>query len=198
MTLHQAKDLDSRKNNNECNASADIYLKGRKLHTTPVFKRNHNPMWEASTEVLVTDKRNAVFGIQVTDNRSLGGRSSLGSVSVKLSAILEATAAGQEWYPLKDVSSGKIRMSATWRPLGMSGSANSARDFEQPIGIIRLWIKKATDLKNVEALTGGKSDPYCRVLVAGNISARTMVHDNDLDPDFDEIVYVPVQQYVRY
>lgn len=47
-------------------------------------------------------------------------------------------------------------------------------------------FKRAKDLKNVEALTGGKSDPYARVLHAGIVVARTLVIDNNLNPEWDE------------
>lgn len=41
-------------------------------------------------------------------------------------------------------------------------------------------------MKNVEALTGGKSDPYVRVLNAGIVLARSLIVNNNLDPEWDE------------
>lgn len=49
-------------------------------------------------------------------------------------------------------------------------------------------FKRARDLKNVEALTGGKSDPYVRVLRSGIVTGRTLVINNNLDPEWDEYV----------
>jgi len=43
---------------------------------------------------------------------------------------------------------------------------------------VRLWLKNATDVKNVEAALGGKSDPYVRVLVNNITQARTEVVNN--------------------
>jgi Ca2+-dependent lipid-binding protein len=37
-----------------------------------------------------------------------------------------------------------------------------------------------------------QSDPYLRVINSGIVTARTMVINNSLDPEWDEIVYVPI------
>lgn len=149
-------------------------------------------MWEESTEFLVTSKENAVIGVKVVDNKGFVSDPTLGYVNVKLSDILAANAKQQDWFPLSGAQSGKIRMSANFRPVAMAGAINSTRDFKPPIGVVRIWMKRAADLKNVEALTGGKSDPYVRVVRKGVIQARTLVHNNNLNPEFDEIVYAPV------
>lgn len=43
-------------------------------------------------------------------------------------------------------------------------------------------FKRAVDLKNLETFTGGKSDPYVRVLHGGIVVARSRVIDDDLNP----------------
>lgn len=149
-------------------------------------------MWEASTEFLVTSKDNAVIGVKVIDNKGFASDPTMGYVNVKLADILAANARQQDWFPLSGAQSGKIRMSADFRPVAMAGAINSSRDFRPPIGVVRIWMKRAVDLKNVEALTGGKSDPYVRVVRKGVVQARTLVHNNNLNPEFDEIVYAPV------
>jgi hypothetical protein len=58
-------------------------------------------------------------------------------------------------------------------------------------------FKRAIDLKNVEAMTGGKSDPYVRVLSSGIILARTKIIDNNLDPVWDESVSL-LRLYCRH
>jgi Ca2+-dependent lipid-binding protein len=50
----------------------------------------------------------------------------------------------------------------------------------------------ARDLKNVEALVGGKSDPYARVLSGMQVRGQTERIDDDLDPNWNTILYVPV------
>ena len=53
----------------------------------------------------------------------------------------------QFWWPLSGCSSGKIRLSAEWKPLNMAGSLHGANQYVPPIGVVRLWLKKAVDVK---------------------------------------------------
>ncbi|CAG8486360.1 2534_t:CDS:10, partial [Funneliformis caledonium] len=64
------------------------------------------------------------------------------------------------------------------------------------IGVIRLELVGAKDLKSVDSfLTGGKSDPYVRVFHQGgkDVIAQTKVIDNNLDPEWNEVHYLPVK-----
>jgi Ca2+-dependent lipid-binding protein len=72
------------------------------------------------------------------------------------------------------------------------GSIEGATAYVPPIGIMRIWLKKAVDLKNLESALGGKSDPYIRALCNHQIHAKTEVIDNSLSPEWDEVVYVPI------
>jgi Ca2+-dependent lipid-binding protein len=157
INLHQGKDLDTRRTGSECNAYARIYLRGQAIAKTLVFKRNHSPMWEAHAEFLATSRHEAVIGVKVIDSKGFAVDPTIGYVNVKLDDILEANSKGQDWFPLSGCASGKIRMTASFKPVAMAGAINSAGDFRPPIGIVRVWIKRAVDLKNVEALTGGRT-----------------------------------------
>lgn len=57
---------------------------------------------------------------------------------------------------------------------------------------MRLTFWEARDLRNVEAVTAGKSDPYVRVLSGNQVRERTSVIDNNLSPEWGETLYVPV------
>jgi len=63
---------------------------------------------------------------------------------------------------------------------------------DEPIGVVRIKIHKAQDLKNVEVATGGKSDPYVRIMSGEQIRAKTEVIDSNLNPVWNEFHYVPV------
>jgi Ca2+-dependent lipid-binding protein len=65
-------------------------------------------------------------------------------------------------------------------------------DKAPPIGVIRFTFWGARDLRNVEHVTNGKSDPYVRVLSGSQIRGRTEVMDNNLNPEWGEIIYVPI------
>ncbi|CAG8748334.1 37351_t:CDS:2, partial [Gigaspora margarita] len=65
------------------------------------------------------------------------------------------------------------------------------------IGVIRLELICAKDLKDVDSLlASGKSDPYVRVFHSGNnknIIAQTKVIDNDLNPVWNEVHFLPLR-----
>lgn len=60
------------------------------------------------------------------------------------------------------------------------------------VGVVRFTFWAARDLRNVEMVTGGKSDPYIRILSGIQIRGRTEVIDNNLNPEWGEVLYVPV------
>ncbi|KZW02621.1 tricalbin [Exidia glandulosa HHB12029] len=198
LVIHQAKDLDTTKSmSGDLNPFAKVFLGAAgssPIHATPRFKHTNSPVWESATEFLCADRTASVITVDVIDDRDFLKDPVVGHISVKLNDLLHAKEEGQgrDWWPLTHCKSGKLRMSAEWKPLNMAGSLSGADQYAPPIGIIRLWVKKATDVKNVEAGLGGKSDPYLRVLINNVTKARTEVVNNNLSPEWDTILYVPV------
>ncbi|SCV70224.1 BQ2448_1618 [Microbotryum intermedium] len=190
LVVHQAKDLDGR--GQQINTCAEVRLNDQLVHRTQTLKRSPNPVWERPTEFLVTDRASAVIGITVIDENAISANTRLGVLKVKLTDLLEANAKGQDFFPLSQARSGRVRLTATWKPVMMTGAISGAGQYTAPIGVVRVFFKRARDLKNVEAMTGGKSDPYMRILHAGIVITRTQVIDNNLDPEWDEIVYVQI------
>ena len=190
LTLHQAKDLDTSKSmSNDLNPFAKVLLSSHSppIHVTPKVKHTLNPIWESSTEFLCSDKHSSVVTVKVIDDRDFLKDPMIGYLSIKLDDLLEAKKTAKDWWPLSGCRNGRLRMSAEWKPLNMAGSLHGADQYVPPIGIIRLWVQKATDVKNVEASLGGKSDPYVRVLVNNVIEGRTEVVNNS------ELLSLPVR-----
>ncbi|BGP71461.1 Tricalbin-2 [Rhodotorula toruloides] len=190
LVVHQAKDLDPK--GEQINPFNVLSLNNQRVHRSQTLKRTANPVWEKAHEMLVTAKDSAVIGVEVVDDNSIRSDTKLGFCKVRLVDILEANSKGNDWFPLSNARSGKVRITAEWKPVLMAGAINGAGAYTAPLGVVRFWFKRSRDLKNVEAFTGGKSDPYARILSKGLVVARTMVHDNNLDPEYDEIVYVQV------
>ncbi|KAF8604948.1 tricalbin [Ceratobasidium sp. AG-I] len=193
LVVHGAKDLDASKSmSGDLNPFAKVMLRSHEIHKTNVLKHTLTPIWESPKEFLVTDKASSVVTIKIIDDRDFLKDPVVGYMNVRLKDLLEAREKQQDWFPLSGCKSGKVRLSADWKPLNMAGSMQGAGSYSPPIGIVRLWIKRATDVKNVEATLGGKSDPYVRVMLNAVTMARTEVKNNNLNPEWDQIVYVPV------
>ncbi len=194
LTIHQAKDLHVTRGTGDLSPSARLYLGGSKkpVHQTPVIKHANQPIFESSCEFLVPEKHNSVVTIQIINNKDYAPDPKLGQLTVKLADLLEAKERQQDWFPLSGSRAGKVRLTTEWKPVAMTGSMSGAAVYVPPIGILRIWLKKAVDVKNVEATLGGKSDPYVRVLANNKTLARTEVINNNLNPEWDQILYVPV------
>ncbi|CEL57601.1 putative protein PYUK71,03c OS=Schizosaccharomyces pombe (strain 972 / ATCC 24843) GN=SPAPYUK71.03c PE=1 SV=1 [Rhizoctonia solani AG-1 IB] len=193
LVIHQAKELDASKSmSGDLNPFAKLLIRNREIHKTSVMKHTLGPVWESPKEFLVTDKTSTVITVKVIDDRDFLKDPVVGYMNIRLKDVLAAREKQQDWFPLSGCKSGKVRISADWKPLNMAGSMQGAGSYSPPIGIIRLWIKCAKDVKNVEATLGGKSDPYVRVMLNAVTMARTEVKNNNLNPEWDQIVYVPV------
>lgn len=192
FTVEQAKDLDGTKSLvGLLNPYATLHLNGKDVHSTKKLKRTNNPIWDNGyKEMLITDRTRAKLGVSVMDDRDLTGDQVLGKYQIKAQDLIDCTEQGKEWFQLAGANSGRIKMKAQWKPVVISGVMAGTGGYITPIGVMRFHMKRANDLRNFEAL--GKSDPYVRVLQSGIQKARTVMFLNDLDPEWDEVLYVPV------
>ena len=152
LTVHQAKDLDSSKSlSGDLNPFVKLFTGSAKhpMHVTRKVKHTNNPIWEDSTEFLCTDKTTSVIIAKVIDDRDFLKDPVVGYMSIRLTDLLKAKATGKDWWPLSGARSGKIRITADWKPLNMAGSLHGADQYVPPIGVVRLWLQRATDVKYV-------------------------------------------------
>jgi Ca2+-dependent lipid-binding protein len=191
-TVEQAKDLDGTKSLvGLLNPFASLVLNNKEVHVTKKLKRTNNPIWEnGSKEILITDRRNAKLGVVVKDDRDIAGDQVIGSYQIKLDDMLDLMGKGQDWYNLAGAKTGRVKLQAQWKPVALSTAIAGSGGYQTPIGVMRFHFKKATDLRNFETM--GKSDPYARVLLSGIEKARTVTFQNNLNPAWDEVLYVPV------
>ncbi|UPX11961.1 Tricalbin-2 [Ascochyta rabiei] len=191
FTVEQAKDLDGTKSMiGQLSPYAVLLLNGREVHKSRAMKRTNIPIWpDATKEMLITDRKKAKLGLVIKDDRDLAGDPILGTYQITIDDMLDLTAKGHEWYNLAGAQTGRAKMKLEWKPVALKGSLSSG-GYLTPIGVIRLHFQSARDLRNLETM--GKSDPYVRVLLSGVEKGRTVTFKNNLNPDWDEVVYIPV------
>ncbi|KAK3173796.1 hypothetical protein OEA41_007128 [Lepraria neglecta] len=192
LTVEQAKDLDGTKSLiGQLNPYAALILNGKEMHTTRKLKRTNNPIWDdGSKEFLITDRKAARLGLVVKDDRDLGSDPILGTYQIKLDDMLQLMDKGQEWYNLAGAKTGRAKMMLQWKPVALKGALGGSGGYITPIGVMRFHFESARDLRNLETM--GKSDPYARVLLSGIVIGKTVAFQNNLNPEWDEIIYVPI------
>ncbi|KFY52897.1 hypothetical protein V496_08078 [Pseudogymnoascus sp. VKM F-4515 (FW-2607)] len=192
FAVSQAKDLDGTKSLiGQLSPYAILLLNNKEIFTSKKLKRTNNPIWDGChKEILITDRKTAKLGLVIKDDRGLTTDPILGTYQIKLNDMLRLMEKGQEWYSLAGDKSGRAKMTLQWKPVALTGVGAGTGGYVTPIGVMRIHIKNARNIQNVETI--GKSDPYARVLLSGIEKGRTVTHQNDLDPNFDEVIYVPM------
>ena len=192
FTVEQARDLDGSKSMvGHLNPYAVLLLNGKEVHQSMKLKRTNRPIWpDGSKEFFITDRRSARLGVMIKDDRDLATDPVLGTYQVKLDDMMKFVDEEKEWFQLSGAKTGSIKILLQWKPVSVPGIMGSSGGYSTPIGVMRFHFQSARDLRNVETM--GKSDPYARVLVSGIEKAKTVTFENNLNPDWDEVVYVPV------
>ncbi|KGO43139.1 Tricalbin [Penicillium expansum] len=191
FTVEQAKDLDGSKSLvGKLNPYGVLLLNGKEIHITKKLKRTNNPIFQnASKEFLVTDRKNARLGLILKDDRDIMQDPIIGRYQIKMNDMLKMMERGQQWFHLHGAKDGRVKLTLQWKPVALGGIGSAG--YIDPIGVMRFHFKRASNLRNLEAM--GKSDPYARVLLSGVTRGRTVTFRNNLNPEWDEVVYVPIR-----
>ncbi|KAI5780050.1 C2 domain-containing protein [Geopyxis carbonaria] len=191
FTISQAKDLDASKSLvGQLSPYANFLLNGKPVLKSKIMKRTNNPIWEESHEMLVTNRKACKLGVIIKDDKDYAEDPVVGKYQLKLTDLLEAKEKGNEWFNLIGVKTGRVKMSAQWKPVAIKGVMGGTGGYVTPIGVMRLHFQSAKELRNLETM--GKSDPYVRVLLSGVEKAKSVTFENDLNPEWNEVLYVPV------
>lgn len=188
LSVYEAKGLKKR-GIGEPSTWARIVVDGKTVGESSTKKRTTDPNWAYTKEFLSTNQDASRVSIQVLSS-DLGSSTVVGQVSKRLQDLISLKAKGEEWV---DIGKGaKVRIATLWKPVAMTGGANGGEGYTPPIGTLKVWAKRAVDVKNVEAISGGKSDPYVQLRFRGAIVDRTNVQEDNLNPIWNEILYSPV------
>ncbi|CAI2166045.1 12500_t:CDS:10 [Funneliformis geosporum] len=191
FNIHQAKDLDpSRSLVGQYNPYAELLLNGKSVLKTKTLKRTNNPVWEEPVEMFITNKARAKITIIIRDGRDLAADPVVGKWESTLDRFLENMKERMDWFNVTEAKSGKLRLTCLWKPVIMDHIPGH-NGYVEPCGFVRLHIKRANKLKNVAQLRG-KSDPYVSVLLDSNFRGRTDKINDNLNPVWDEVFYIPV------
>ncbi|GES88662.1 transmembrane protein [Rhizophagus clarus] len=195
FNLHQAKDLDPKLSMvGVYNPYVELKYNGKLVFRSKTFRRSNNPTWEEFFEIFMTDKKRASLELNIRDERDFAEDPIVGSWNMNVEEFIRLSEESKiDWFDVHGARSGKVRLSCQWKPVILDHiPENSAEPpTVEPFGIVKLHIKKATDIKNVEQLRG-KSDPYIRIMLNSIYRGRTNVRHDNLNPIWDEYFYIPV------
>lgn len=85
--------------------------------------------------------------LRVFNDRDFRKNPVIGYMSIRLADLLDCKAQNKDWFTLNGCKSGRIRVSATWKPVAMAGSLHGSGHYVPPIGVVRLLVNKAAELK---------------------------------------------------
>ncbi|CAK7909430.1 tricalbin-1 [[Candida] anglica] len=162
---------------------AELYINGKLKVTTPVQKGTNAPNWAISHEEIIGNRSKAKVRV-VLKNKD--GKP-VGQVFSSLNNFIDSTQVEENWFPL--AKGGEISITTGWKPVGLTDAAGSG-GYTAPIGVVRVSVERAEDLRNLETI--GTVDPYARILVNGFERSRTAVADSTLNPTWNEVHYVTV------
>ncbi|KAJ1733653.1 Tricalbin-2 [Coemansia biformis] len=175
---------------------AEARVNGKVVIACPESKNTDTPSWEIGKEEFVPDRDCAVIHLRLIDTSN---DRTLGTLRVKIDDALahQSGENGSDWYPLMGHPKGRVRLNVKWRPILMDPSiATSLGQGKKlpgpPIGFVKLTCHEGRGLKNVEAASGRKSDPYLAIMVQNQVRAKTRYIANSLDPVWNETLFIPV------
>ncbi|ODV97927.1 hypothetical protein PACTADRAFT_47760 [Pachysolen tannophilus NRRL Y-2460] len=185
--INEAKNLlpPEDKNAKSLATFVEFYINKDLVYTTSSTKGT-SPSWGSSYEHIITNKVKSVVKVLVKNSK----KELVGALVTKLSDMIDAAEVDNTWFPLrKNEHGGEIKITANWKPVSIR-DVSGAGGYSDPIGVVRVFIKQAKDLRNLE--TVGKIDPYVRLLLNGFQRGRTLPKDSTLNPVYNEIIYVTV------
>jgi len=166
-----------------------VDIDGNEVTRTPVRKYNNNPSYGTFKDVFIKNFSTAKLTITVKDQET-GNDPTIGTFSWDIYEIYERIKEdpAANWFKLSSkFEEAAINIGVEWKPMVMDLSTN----LQRPIGVCRLHVLGAKDLKNSE--TFGLSDPYARISLSGKEVGVTDVVDDDLNPNWNEVYYLLIR-----
>ncbi|QLQ78911.1 hypothetical protein HG537_0B02590 [Torulaspora globosa] len=162
----------------------ELYLNAKLVLTTSKASGKDSLIWNQDYEAVISDRRKTRCRLVVKDSKGQVVSKTVQS----LNDIIDRTQIDKKAIPLKDIKA-ELKVAAIWKPVDLDMGTN-AIGYTPPVGVVRILLNKAEDLKNLEKV--GKIDPYARVLVNGIPRARTNAKSQTLNPVWNQAIYVAI------
>lgn len=177
----------------EVSSYCELEINGRPEETTKVVKSNNDPDWQFNKEIIVLNKPGTQVVFRVRHSRSKGkGSPQIGSLKLRLTDLLLQNQKGRAWFPLAD-DRGDLHIQTQWKSCAIAGIPGSS--YVEPIGVLRFFLRCANNLRNLEKV--GKVDPYIRISINGVEVERSAYIKGTLDPEWNEALYIPIQNEMQ-
>ncbi|CCE62444.1 hypothetical protein TPHA_0C02910 [Tetrapisispora phaffii CBS 4417] len=183
IVIEEAYGLD--KPGNKVCAYVEVYSAGELLFSTDKAEGIDVIKWNKSYESVIMDRRKTKYKIVVKNSKN---GEVISSTLQSLNDLIDRTEIDRKRIPLNNCK-GQLKITVYWKPVAMD-LGSSAIAYTPPIGVVRIFINKAWDLKNLETI--GKIDPYVNVLVNGVPKGRTPEIEQTLSPVWNTAIYVAV------
>ncbi|EJS41935.1 tcb2p [Saccharomyces arboricola H-6] len=170
--------------NDKNSVFAELYVNAELVMTTKKEKGATNIEWNSSYLSVITDRRKTICRFVIKDQ---SGKIISSSIQ-PLNYLIDRTEVDKKWIPLKD-GKGELKVTTYWRPVAIDLGLKSV-GYTSPIGMLRVFINKAENLRNPDNL--GKISPYATVSVNSITRGRTNQRIETLDPIWNQSVYVSV------
>lgn len=192
INLHSAMNLDlSESVFGLLNPYAEIYVNDTLIKTCRRLSKTNTPSWDQHFESLITQQSETRIMVLVKDSAN---DNIVGQLDANLQDLIFESSRGQQWITCPPIKPNgpkpKIKISAQWKALGMTDDRATDYNFSAPIGGLRLHIRSASDLKNLEAI--GEVDPYVKVMVNGKLRAKTNTIGETVDPIWNSVYFFPI------
>lgn len=179
------------------NLFVEVYKNGKLCHTTSTAKGTQYPKYGSSERFIVDNKSKTRFKF-VVKNGTSKKNIIVASTIQSLSELIDRTSINKTWITLVikektlDILDMKLEIKAGWKSVNLYSNSQNATSitYQPPIGVIRTFINKANNLKDLETI--GTIDPYAYIKLNGKPVGRTNTIDNITSPIWNQAIYIPV------
>ncbi|CAB58375.1 tricalbin, C2 domain protein (phospholipid binding) ER-plasma membrane tethering protein Tcb1 [Schizosaccharomyces pombe] len=162
-----------------------LYVDSKEVASKTIKFVDRTPI-SLQTNAYIENNKKSSIKVAVFDVKS--PEKAIATVSVPLPELLHE---GYDTFHFVENPKATIDIESFWTPVDVVEEKSAKTYIDNLVGVMRLSVIKANDLVNVELPTR-KSDPYARVIVGNSVVARTVYTPNNLNPIWNEILYVPI------